>query len=241
MKTKGILGWLFLWGAILGTMFVVAPSAEAYIETFDSGNAAWLNFTVTDSGALASSSSFWSSSGGNPGGHVTGTVDAGTDGTRLYGIQAPFETDVFGDLTGKTLKVDYRIDGTVTGPVGASVRFYFGYFDGQSRYWVSNDTYSWEPNSDTSWTTHNVTLSESNFILWPNQNKGDKTFAEVLGLYNDIGLVFADGFEDNQTLGFSGTATIHVDNFSAVPIPGAMWLLGSSLIGLAGLRRKFQN
>lgn len=30
-------------------------------------------------------------------------------------------------------------------------------------------------------------------------------------------------------------------NISAVPVPGAIWLLGSGLIGLVGLRRKFRK
>jgi hypothetical protein len=29
--------------------------------------------------------------------------------------------------------------------------------------------------------------------------------------------------------------------FSTVPIPGAVWLLGSGLIGLLGLRKKFKS
>ncbi len=31
------------------------------------------------------------------------------------------------------------------------------------------------------------------------------------------------------------------DNFSPVPIPGAVWLLGSGLLGLVGLRKKFRK
>jgi hypothetical protein len=238
VKKKAILS--FLSSTILAALLLFAPTAEAYIETFSSNNAGWLNVTVDNGGNTPSSASLWSATDGHPGGYVYGPVDDGSDGTRLYGIQAPFDTDVFGNLTGQTLTVDYRIEGTVTGPTDARVRFYFGYFDGQKRYWVSNDAYSWTPNSDTSWTTHTVPLVEANFIFWPNQNQGDLTFAQVLSSYNDIGLVFADGFTNNQTLGFSGSGTIHVDNFSAVPIPGAIWLLFSGLVGLVGLRRKFQ-
>jgi hypothetical protein len=32
-----------------------------------------------------------------------------------------------------------------------------------------------------------------------------------------------------------------VKDYNPVPIPGAVWLLGSGLVGLAGLRRKFRN
>lgn len=231
----------FLWVAVLMGTLLLATAAEAYIETFDSSNAGWLNVTVNNSGATAYSSSLWSASGGNPSGHITGYVNDGTDGKRLYGIQAPFGTTLFGNLTGQTLTVDYRIDGSVSGPNEAMVRFYFGHYDGQSRYWVSNDSYSWDPNSASAWTTHTVLLSEANFTFWPNQNTGDYTFAQVLMNYNDIGLVFADGFTNNQTLGFTGDATIHIDNFGVVPIPGAVWLFASGLLGLVGLRKRFQK
>jgi hypothetical protein len=108
---------------------------------------------------------------------------------------------------------------------------------------VSNDTFSWDPNEDTTWTTHQIELLEGNFMLWPNQNNGDMTFAEVLSDYNDIGLVFADGFASNATLGFSSEngATIHIDNFgTVVPIPGGVWLLGS-MLGLVVIKRKASN
>jgi hypothetical protein len=43
----------------------------------------------------------------------------------------------------------------------------------------------------------------------------------------------------------SGPGTVNVTNInsnaSAVPIPAAVWLLGSGLIGLVGLRRRFQK
>ena len=44
------------------------------------------------------------------------------------------------------------------------------------------------------------------------------------GLRNDPGYIYMDDISVNP-----------------VPIPGAVWLLGSGLVGLAGLRRKFKS
>ena len=228
---------------ILALVLFLAGPALGYIETFESSNAGWLTLDIDDSSNVGNAPAGFSGSVGNPSGSVYGLLDS--DNTRLYAM-LPVLTGGglrhFGILTGQTLTVDFMIQGSVSSPSPAHVRFYIGYFDEQtSRYWVSNNIHSWNPNNDTSWSTHTVPLLESNFILWPNQDSGNMTFEEVLSGYNDIGLVFTNGnFTDVTKLGFSGQGTIYVDNFgvSAVPIPGAVWLLGSGLLGLAGLRRK---
>ena len=38
-----------------------------------------------------------------------------------------------------------------------------------------------------------------------------------------------------------GNGTFFVDNVAATPIPAGIWLLGSGLIGIVGIRRKFKN
>lgn len=47
---------------------------------------------------------------------------------------------------------------------------------------------------------------------------------------------YLDGQTTGAVIGLSGTI-----NFTVVPIPGAMWLLGSGLIGLAGLRIRYRK
>ena len=37
------------------------------------------------------------------------------------------------------------------------------------------------------------------------------------------------------------SAELWIDNVSTVPIPGAVWLLGSGLIGLVGFRKKLKK
>ena len=220
---------------LMATLVLGRVSAEAYVETFDSGSAGWKTwFMPSFTGVDAT----FHASGGNPGGYISGYVN-GTE--RLYAFDA--SASPFGDLTGQTLRVDYKIGGTVTSPTPADVRFYFGTTIGGNKYYVSNNTFSWDPNANTDWTTHTVSVLPANFIEWPNQNTGSQTFAQVAAAPEWIGLVLTDSvFTNNDNLGFQSTAgaTISVDNFGAVPIPGAVWLLGSGLMGCAGVRRLFR-
>jgi hypothetical protein len=156
----------------------------------------------------------------------------------LYICLQPASTGLYGDLTGQTMTTDYKIDGTVTGPIGMKVRFYIGTYIGASNYFVTNDTFSWDPNFDTSWTTHQVALLAANFIAWPNQSANSMTFDQVVAAPEDIGLVFADGFTNNATLGFIGSGMISVDNFGVVPEPSSIIALVGGLGSLLAFRRR---
>jgi hypothetical protein len=220
---------------IICVLMSLAGTAGAYIETFSGGNAGWLATTVNDSGASTYPAATWNSSGGNSGGYISGTVD--NDGTRLYGL-SPADASQYQNLTGLTLTTDFKLDGIVTAPEGMKVRFYIGTWTGGYNYFVSSDAFAWNPNADTAWTTHQVALLAANFLAWPNQNAGTKTFAQIVAAPEDIGLVFADGvntFASNSMLGFAGSGTAMIDNFGTVPEPVTMALLG---LGGLLLRRR---
>ena len=57
-------------------------------------------------------------------------------------------------------------------------------------------------------------------------------------IYGNLNIVFTDTLDSNA--GFSGNLefTADTDSVSAVPIPAAVWLFGSGLMGLIGLTRK---
>mgnify|MGYP006277390653 CR=1 FL=1 len=211
---------LLLLGAALGFGFVV-PAQAATGESFSNITTQWKKVTTNDQGAMTTGPAAWENTGGNPGGHLSSPVSQGK--MRLYALQPPSgRRSYLGDLTGKTLSVDYKLDGTVSGPADDSkVRFFIGYTGGgQERYWVTNDAHSWAPGADSAWTTHQVQVQESNFQLWPNADKGDMTFAMVLKRYNDIGLVFGKDFQSRENLGIRGSGTVRIDNFGVVAAPG---------------------
>ena len=223
-------------------------ASAAFLETFDSNNAGWDTYTIQDNNTQAASAAAWSGSGGNPNGHISMAVD--NDATRAYAFAPTLPTSSV-DLTGLTLTTDFKMTGSVTAGnnlLDPVVRFYIGcYACGGQNYYVSNDIMSWDPNSDISWTTHQVALLAANFTAWTGIHAGTRTFEQVVaGAAQDYGLVFTDGISghitNSQTLGFASTsgATIAIDNFGAqvVPVPAAVWLFGSALGLLGWMRRK---
>jgi hypothetical protein len=213
-----------------------AMASANYVETFDSNNAGWQTvYTTGSNGSEVGYGSLYSSTGGNSGGYIYGPLanPNATSPPRIYGFE-PTDLTPYGDLTGKTLTVEFKIfNGTVTSPSPANVYFYVG---SGSTYYVTTATYAWDPNLDTDWTTHQVAMTAADWQLWPNFS-GPLSFAQVIANPTDIGLVFADDFQSASDIGFSGTTstTIGIDNFGAVPLPPSALLLGSGLLGMIGL------
>ena len=102
--------------------------------------------------------------------------------------------------------------------------------------------------TDISPTNANI-LDESNMLggvfdfSSPFLNPGDATNSLLL-TYQAGSLVGGDlqwryrKTDDNSLTGF---ATFHLTEIQAVPIPGAIWLFGSALIGFAGIKRKLSK
>jgi uncharacterized membrane protein len=108
---------------ILVVLGLVNVAGAAYVETFNANNAGWLAVTVNDGGGNISPAATWNNVGGNPGRYISGTLNNVPD--RLFGLQAA-DASLYQNLIGLTLTTDYKIDGTVTGPEGAQVKFYIG-------------------------------------------------------------------------------------------------------------------
>ncbi len=135
----------------------------------------------------------WSATGGNPNGHISGKAD------DLYAIWI-YSSDTasgFGDLTGLTLAIDTKIEGTVSG----AAKLYIGR---EGKYYISSG--SWDVASDSDWTTHSIVLDSSNLIPWG----GADNLPYILENPDDIGIFF-------NGLTASGTGNILVDNFGAPP------------------------
>lgn len=198
----------------LALVFTVTSTAAAYVETFDA-NSDSFNYGYGSSFTLGTTN--WVSPGGNPGGYISGIS------SNLYAVWT-YTTSPYGDMTGQTMTIDTKITDSETG----SAQFYVGrggsYFVGSA----------WSISGDSSWTTH--TDSTASFTTWTGVNDGVYTLAQILQAPTDIGIFFGGAV-------LSGTGSFEVDNFGAgaVPIPGAIWLLGSGLFGIVGIRRKFKN
>ena len=86
------------------------------------------------------------------------------------------------------------------------------------------------------WYGRSVPLDDPSAWLFVN-NSGSLSFEDVIA---DVAGLFLS--MDSSTSS-NGSVESWVDNFTvySVPIPGAVWLLGSGLIGIAVFRRKFRR
>lgn len=127
---------------------------------------------------------------------------------------------------------------------GSSSRDLFFYYDGISANWT--DT--------TSGLRYALTL---NSTLWVNSNLDDvlqsdalnqpvswTSDATVVGEQTDFSLFYRlDTYDGPDLLGRDEAriTTVDISQISAVPLPSAIWLLGSGIMGIAGIARRNQQ
>jgi hypothetical protein len=89
----------------------------------------------------------------------------------------------------------------------------------------------------TLFTTYDAT--QNLLELWASEDPSTVLSINPPAYVTELGFLLG-GLSEGATL-ISGDA--YFDNFTAdqVPIPGAVWLFGSGLIGFAGFRRKFRK
>ena len=68
-------------------------------------------------------------------------------------------------------------------------------------------------------------------------------FATIISLNdNPLSIINMDPYKySNGGASYTGAYTAQLNPTAAVPIPGALWLLGSGLIGMVGVRRKLNK
>ena len=243
--TKGVIFMKRLW--LLGIMAVLAifaaGPAMANTMTFNtlSGN---VDFSVSDNGFYVRSAQIppgGSTPGLNASSYISGSnfniaastaspyTDAGivlffNGGLTLGALQS---VTIASTGTGTPLSMNLWLDTSGDGK-------FFAFNGSGLLTGLNGDTYAGSSNS----TTYNA--SSSFYMLGGNGAGGTYTLAQLdAGAVAGIGPNTPTALWIGQVGPFS--AQISSVQVSTVPIPGAMWLLGTGLFGLVGLRRRFKK
>jgi hypothetical protein len=197
------------------SLFCFQANASLY-STFEGSSEGWIAYDPT--GDWTGS---WKSTGGNPGGFFQGTETRSEGGTGFWISPDTWDGD-WSSYIGGTLSYDFLL-------IRADPR---GYFSGDSvRIYNGTEYVSWNsdilPTIDAGvWTNISVSLIDNEF--------SGSDFADVMS--NVTGLWIRGEI-------ITGWEAEGLDNVRVepVPIPAAVWLFGSGIIGMIGVRRKFKK
>ena len=171
----------------------------AGVETFDNINIS-NNWNYGYGLSTTSGNTLWSNDGGNPGGCLSGPLN------NLYKVWTNDKSG-FDDVTGATMTVDTRIDGS--GTIQGKAQFYIGR---GNTYYISN---AWNIRPDANWTTHQFDTAD--FTRW--SSGGNMSLGYVTALPDEVGIFFGTELA-------CGNGNLLVDNFGFIPEPATLVLLG---------------
>ena len=187
----------------------------ALVSGFDASGEGWAA-TPGIGGAINFA---WESTGGNPGGFIAAT----DGGAQQWYFISPDSWD--GDWTsyiGGMLRYEIRILNPASPP--------YDYFtlDDVQIYSGTGNYVSWSSgiNPTESWTPYAVQLVSSNFTV-----TGSATFDDILANVTELRI-------RGEYLNFNDREGLDNVSITAVPVPAAITLFGSGLLGLIGVARR---
>ena len=201
------------------------------VSTFDVDDEGWniVEFPAPPYDALASTPFLpnYLATGGNPDGAISSTDRDG----KLFLFSAP--STFLGDMEsfyGGSLSYDLRfVDNNLVPGTPHPDVILWG--NGST---ITIDFFS-DPNTQTGlWESYSVSLTEAAGWHFDNLSGALASEAEIRGVLADLTGLYIRGDY------WSGIDQTDLDNprLSAVPLPPAVWLLGSGLIGLIGVARR---
>ena len=246
--------------------FLMAPAVNASVATFDDLSLASESYWngSDGSGGFTSGDAYFSNNYNSTYGSWDGFAYSNTTDTTTAGFGNQYSAITGGGNNsanygvsyvsswGSPPAISYGSGRTVTGMYVTNTTYaYLSMRDGDS----FAKKFGGDTGNDTDWFKLTVNGIDSfggaagqlDFYLAdyrningsPNYIIDDWTWLDLSGFGNDvIGLQFALSSSDVGDWGMNTPAYFALDDVTTVPIPGAVWLLGSGLLGLIGIRRK---